>query len=76
MVRSHVLICGGTGCTSSGSPAIREKLAAELEEKGLSEEIKIVQTGCFGLCALGPIMIVYPKEQFYSGLLLTIFPKR
>ena len=61
MVRSHVLICGGTGCTSSGSTALREALAKELEANNLSEEIKIVQTGCFGLCALGPIMIVYPE---------------
>ena len=58
MVRSHVLICGGTGCTSSGSPALREALTKELEANGLSEEIKVVQTGCFGLCALGPIMRV------------------
>ncbi len=66
MVRSHVLICGGTGCTSSGSTALREALAAELAANNLSEEIKIVQTGCFGLCALGPIMIVYPEGTFYS----------
>ncbi len=66
MVRSHVLICGGTGCTSSGSTALREALAKELEANNLSEEIKIVQTGCFGLCALGPIMIVYPEGTFYS----------
>ncbi|MBE6598756.1 MAG: NADH-quinone oxidoreductase subunit NuoF [Ruminococcaceae bacterium] len=66
MIRSHVLICGGTGCTSSGSAALREKLAEELKVKGLDEEVKIVQTGCFGLCALGPIMIVYPEGTFYS----------
>ena len=66
MIRSHVLICGGTGCTSSGSPAIRAHLEKELEAKGLSNEIKVVQTGCFGLCALGPIMIVYPEGTFYS----------
>lgn len=66
MVRSHVLICGGTGCTSSGSTALREALAKELAANDLSEEIKIVQTGCFGLCALGPIMIVYPEGTFYS----------
>ena len=66
MIRSHVLVCGGTGCTSSGSPAIREKLAEEIKLKGLEDEIKIVQTGCFGLCALGPIMIVYPEGTFYS----------
>jgi NADP-reducing hydrogenase subunit HndC len=66
MIRSHVLICGGTGCTSSGSPAIREHLEKELKKLGLDEEIKVVQTGCFGLCALGPIMIVYPEGTFYS----------
>ncbi len=66
MVRSHVLICGGTGCTSSGSAKIRAALADELKAQGLDEEVKIVQTGCFGLCALGPIMIVYPEGTFYS----------
>ena len=66
MIRSHVLVCGGTGCTSSGSKAIREKLAVELKEKGLEEEVKIVQTGCFGLCEHGPIMIIYPEGTFYS----------
>ena len=66
MIRSHVLICGGTGCTSSGSTALRVALEKELEAKGLTEEIKIVTTGCFGLCALGPIMIVYPDGTFYS----------
>ncbi len=66
MIRSHVLVCGGTGCTSSGSRVIREKLAEELKAKGLDEEVKIVQTGCFGLCALGPIMIIYPEGTFYS----------
>ena len=66
MYRSHVLICGGTGCTSSGSKKVRERLAEELKAKGLEEEIKIVQTGCFGLCALGPVMIVYPDGTFYS----------
>ncbi len=66
MYRAHVLICGGTGCTSSGSKHLQTALANELEAKGLTEEIKLVQTGCFGLCALGPIMIVYPDGTFYS----------
>ena len=66
MVRSHVLICGGTGCTSSGSVAVREAMAKELELAGISDEVKIVQTGCFGLCANGPIMIIYPEGTFYS----------
>ncbi len=75
MVRSHVLICGGTGCTSSGSTALREALAKELEANNLSEEIKIVQTGCFGLCALGPIMIVYPEGTFYSRVATDDIPE-
>ena len=66
MIRSHVMICGGTGCTSSGSQEIKAHLEKELEANGLADEIKVVQTGCFGLCALGPIMIVYPDGTFYS----------
>ncbi len=66
MIRSHVLICGGTGCTSSGSNGIREAMEKELKAKGLEEEVKVVTTGCFGLCALGPVMIVYPDGTFYS----------
>ena len=66
MYRSHVLVCGGTGCTSSNSAAIIEALETQIAEKGLSEEIKVIRTGCFGLCALGPIMIVYPEATFYS----------
>ena len=66
MIRTHVLICGGTGCTSSNSPAIRAAMEKEIAAKGLEEEVKVVQTGCFGLCALGPIMIVYPDGTFYS----------
>lgn len=64
--RTHVLVCGGTGCTSSGSARIRERLEKEIEANGLSDEVCIVKTGCFGLCALGPIMIVYPEGTFYS----------
>ena len=66
MYRSHVLVCGGTGCTSSGSQRIIEKLEKEIAANGLSEEVGVVKTGCFGLCALGPIMIVYPEGTFYS----------
>ena len=66
MIRSHVLVCGGTGCTSSGSRQIRERLAEELKAQGLENEVKIVQTGCFGLCEHGPIMIIYPEGTFYS----------
>ncbi len=66
MYRSHVLVCGGTGCTSSGCQEIMKTLQAELEKNGLTEEVAIVQTGCHGLCALGPIMIIYPEATFYS----------
>ncbi|MBQ4313408.1 MAG: NAD(P)H-dependent oxidoreductase subunit E, partial [Clostridia bacterium] len=66
MIRSQVLICGGTGCTSSGSKEIQRVFAEQLEIAGLTEEVKIVQTGCFGLCALGPVVVVYPEGVFYS----------
>ena len=66
MIRAHVLICGGTGCTSSGSQKINEQFTASLEKHGLTEEVKLVQTGCFGLCALGPVVIVHPDGTFYS----------
>ncbi|MCH5348873.1 MAG: NADH-quinone oxidoreductase subunit NuoF [Oscillospiraceae bacterium] len=66
MFRSHVLVCGGTGCTSSGSAKIIEKLQSEIDSNGLHDEVQVVKTGCFGLCALGPIMIIYPEGSFYS----------
>ena len=66
MYRSHVLVCGGTGCTSSGSPQIMEALKNEIKRQGLEDEVAVVETGCHGLCALGPIMIVYPDATFYS----------
>ena len=64
--RAHVLVCGGTGCTSSGSGEIISKFESELAEKGLDKEVKVVRTGCFGLCEAGPIVIVYPEGAFYS----------
>ena len=75
MVRSHVLVCGGTGCTSSNSHKIIEALEGEIKKQGLSEEVKVVQTGCFGLCALGPIMIVYPEGCFYSTVKVEDIPE-
>ena len=68
MIRSHVLICGGTGCTSSKSVEIKNAMEAEILAKGLADEVKVVMTGCFGLCALGPIMIIYPEGTFYSNV--------
>ncbi len=66
MIRAHVLICGGTGCTSSGSKTIQDAFEKNIADAGLTEEVKLVQTGCFGLCALGPVVIVYPDGTFYS----------
>lgn len=68
LFRSHVLVCGGTGCTSSGCQKIIENLEKQLEEKNLKSEVKVVKTGCFGLCEAGPIMIVYPEGAFYSHI--------
>ena len=75
MIRTHVLICGGTGCTSSGSVKIAAAMEEEIAKRGLSEEIKVVRTGCFGLCALGPVMIVYPEGTFYSRVKLEDVPE-
>ncbi len=66
MIRTHVMICGGTGCTSSGSKNIQDVFKKLIKAYGLEEEVRIVQTGCFGLCALGPVVIVYPDGTFYS----------
>jgi len=66
LYRSHVLVCGGTGCTSSKSAQIEKRFNELLKEKGLDNEIKVVKTGCFGLCEAGPIVIVYPEGAFYS----------
>ncbi len=75
MIRSHVLICGGTGCNSSGSAHLETALEKELTAKGIQDEIKIVKTGCFGLCALGPVMIVYPEGTFYSRVQVNDIPE-
>ena len=66
MYRSHVLVCGGTGCTSSGSNKLLSLFESEINKNDLSEEVSVVETGCHGLCALGPIVIVYPGATFYS----------
>ena len=64
--KRNVLVCGGTGCTSSNSTKIADRLNEELAAAGIADEVKVILTGCFGLCALGPIMIVYPEGAFYS----------
>ena len=75
MYRSNVLVCGGTGCTSSNSLQIAEKLKEELIKKGLEKEVNVITTGCFGLCALGPIMVVYPEGSFYSMVKVEDIPE-
>ena len=66
MYRSNVLVCGGTGCTSSNSELIIQRLKEEIKAHGLEKEVNVIRTGCFGLCALGPLMVVYPEGAFYS----------
>ena len=75
MYRSHVLVCGGTGCTSSGAPKILESLNTEIQKAGLEKEVSVVQTGCHGLCALGPIIVIYPEATFYSMVKLDDIPE-
>ncbi len=66
MYRSNVMVCGGTGCTSSGSDAIARAFEEEIRAVGLEKEVRVVRTGCFGLCALGPVVVIYPEGTFYS----------
>lgn len=73
--RSQVLVCGGTGCTSSGSRDIIEALERELKKHGIENEIEVVRTGCFGLCELGPVVIVYPEGAFYSKVSVSDVPE-
>lgn len=73
--RANLLMCAGTGCVASGTPKVRDALKAELEKRGLADEIKIVLTGCNGFCAEGPVMLVYPDEIFYQKLTVEDIPK-
>ncbi|MDR0942932.1 MAG: NADH-quinone oxidoreductase subunit NuoF [Ruminococcus sp.] len=66
MYRSDVLVCAGTGCTSSGSVALRAKLVEEIGKLGLQDEVRVIETGCFGLCAQGPIIKIYPEGSLYT----------
>ncbi|NLA90131.1 MAG: (2Fe-2S) ferredoxin domain-containing protein, partial [Synergistaceae bacterium] len=65
MYRSHVLVCGGTGCVSSGAREVTETIKNTLEDRGLSDEVLVVPTGCHGMCEMGPIVVVYPEGTFY-----------
>ena len=64
--RAHILICGGTGCRATGSEGIHAALVQELATRGLTEEVVVVETGCNGFCAAGPIMVIYPEGTFYQ----------
>ena len=75
MIRTHVMICGGTGCTSSDSPKIAQAMENEIVKLGLQDEVKVVRTGCFGLCEMGPVMIVYPDGTFYSRVKVSDVPE-
>ncbi|MBR5987067.1 MAG: NAD(P)H-dependent oxidoreductase subunit E, partial [Clostridia bacterium] len=66
MYRSHILVCGGTGCHSNNSANILKAFNEELAKANLTADVQTVQTGCFGLCAVGPVVIVYPEGAFYS----------
>lgn len=66
LYRAHVLVCGGTGCTSSNSNKIITELEEQIARNGIQNEVKVVRTGCFGLCAEGPIMVVYPEGAMYT----------
>jgi len=63
--RSHVLVCGGTGCASSGSNEVMDTFKEEISSLGLEEEVLVVPTGCHGMCEMGPIVVVYPEGTFY-----------
>ena len=75
MYRSNVLVCGGTGCTSSDSLKIVDKLKEEIAARGLENEVNVITTGCFGLCALGPIVVIYPEGSFYSMVKIDDIPE-
>ena len=75
IARTHILVCGGTGCSSSNSQALIDELNKELTEKGLAGEAQVIKTGCFGLCALGPVVVVYPEGCFYSRVKLEDIPE-
>jgi len=66
--RSHFLICGGTGCHASGTAKVKQALQAEIDKRGFSDQVRIVETGCNGFCALGPIMVAYPEGVIYMSM--------
>ena len=75
IARTHILVCGGTGCSSSHSQELIDAFHAQLQERGLAGEVQVIKTGCFGLCALGPVVIVYPEGCFYSHVTVEDIPE-
>ena len=65
-IRSHIMVCTGTGCTSSDSPKLITAFEEELKLEGMDQEVRVVKTGCFGLCAMGPIVMVFPEGACYT----------
>jgi len=65
LIRSHILVCAGTGCASSGCKRVSDAMLESLQKHGLDKEVKLVETGCFGFCMMGPIVMIYPEGAFY-----------
>ena len=68
IIRSHIMVCTGTGCSASHSPKLIELFNKELAEAGMDQEVRVVRTGCFGLCAMGPIVLIYPEGALYTNV--------
>ncbi|MDP3286464.1 MAG: NADH-quinone oxidoreductase subunit NuoF [Desulfobacterales bacterium] len=74
-IRTQLMLCGGTGCHSTGSIAVKEAIRNELKRHGLHDEVQVIETGCNGFCAVGPVMLVHPEGIFYQKLTLDEIPK-
>ena len=68
IIRSHIMVCTGTGCSASHSPKLIDLFNKELAEAGMDQEVRVVRTGCFGLCAMGPIVLIYPEGALYTNV--------
>ncbi|HOT51958.1 MAG TPA: NAD(P)H-dependent oxidoreductase subunit E, partial [Candidatus Hydrogenedentes bacterium] len=66
--RSHILVCAGAGCVASGALEVSAAIQTALQKEGLADEVSVIETGCLGPCAVGPVMVVYPEGVFYQGV--------
>ena len=73
--KTYLLICGGTGCHATGSIPVKEALEKELADKGLDKDVKVIETGCNGFCAKGPLLVVHPGDTFYQKLSVDDIPE-